>query len=154
MSARRCMPPHQARCTLYSRWWFFKERVCAYMYECVITGSEVKRDFIEGQHTVSRMSSACMFLCACTQPWVFPHSLFDPGVMCLNEWAHVSAAAHGCFSLMRRAVRRRGSHLMRAVEMVKHTAGLHVISVSLALDMAQFQTHAHTQTHVDNCVYW
>lgn len=82
----------------------------------------------------------CVFLCACTQLGVFPHSRFDPGVMCMSEWAHVSAAAHGCSSLMRRAAPRGGSHLMRAVEMVKHTAGLHVISVSLALDMDQFQT--------------
>lgn len=38
---------------------------------------------------------------------------------------------------------------MRAVEMVKHTTGFHVISVSLALDMAQFQRHTHTQTQTD-----
>lgn len=43
---------------------------------------------------------------------------------------------------------------MRAVELVKHTTGVHVISVSLALDMAQLQTHTHVQTHADNTVYW
>lgn len=48
---------------------------------------------------------------------------------------------------------RRGSHLMRAVELVKHTTGVHVISMFLALDMAQLQTHAHTQTDVDNNIY-
>lgn len=41
---------------------------------------------------------------------------------------------------------------MRAVELVKHTTGVHVISMSLALDMAQLQTHAHKQTHVDNSI--
>lgn len=62
----------------------------------------------------------------------------------------MSAAAHGCASLMRRAVLHRVPHLMRAVELVKHSTGVHVISMSLALDMAQLQKHAHPQTHVDN----
>lgn len=73
--------------------------------------------------------------------------------MCLNERAQVSAAAHGCASLMRRAVLHRGSHLMRAVELVKHTTGVHVISMSLALDVARLQKHAHTQTHDDNSIH-
>lgn len=42
---------------------------------------------------------------------------------------------------------------MRAVELVKHTTGVHVIIMSLALDMAQLQTHTLTETHVDNTIY-
>lgn len=53
---------------------------------------------------------------------------------------------------MRRAVLHRGSHLMRAVELVKHTTGVHVISMFLASDMARFQYHTQ-KTNVDKTTY-
>lgn len=49
-----------------------------------------------------------------------PHSLLGPSVLHSDVWAAVSAAAHGCSSLMRWAVLQRGSRLMRAVEMEKN----------------------------------
>lgn len=39
---------------------------------------------------------------------------------------------------------------MRAVEMVKHTTGFHVISVSPAPDLARFHTHTHRHARVDD----
>lgn len=138
--------PHSGRCSLYSKPWRFKECVC--IYACVLSSSAVKRDFIK-QHTMSRMHNVCMFFVR-----VLLHTLFDLCVCASTRESSVSAAAHGCASLMRRAGLHRGFHLMRTVELVKHTTGVHVISMSLALDMAQLQTHTHTETLADNTIYW
>lgn len=59
-------PPGQVHFVF--KWWFLYECIFSCVYECVINGSAVKREFIEGQHTVSGMSRArvCVFVCMYT----------------------------------------------------------------------------------------